>query len=110
MKLLFDQNLSVRLVHRLADLYPDARHVSSVSLDCATDVEVWEFAKANELTIVTKDADFNDFSVIRGFPPKVVWIRAGNCTTRTVEAILRAQYEALLAFHADREAAVLVLG
>ncbi len=45
MKLLFDQNLSPRLVARLADCYPGSAHVSEVGLDRALDVEVWEFAR-----------------------------------------------------------------
>ena len=37
MKLLFDQNLSPKLVHRLADLFPDSSHVQLVGLDRAGD-------------------------------------------------------------------------
>ena len=85
MKLLLDQNLSPRLVHRLADLYPDAAHVSLVGLDRASDGEVWDYAQANDCIIVTKDADFSDMSVLRGHPPKIIWLRLGNCTTSDVE-------------------------
>jgi predicted nuclease of predicted toxin-antitoxin system len=52
MKLLFDQNLSPKLVGRLADLFPGSSHVQDVGLECAADIEVWDFAKSNELTIV----------------------------------------------------------
>ncbi len=71
MKLLFDHNLSPRLVSRLADLYPDASHTSLTGLDRATDNAVWLYAQAHAYVIVTKDADFNDVSVLRGFPPMV---------------------------------------
>lgn len=81
MKLLFDHHLSFRLAHRLADLFPDNSHVVSHRLDRASDTVVWEFARANGFTLVTKDADFSDLSILRGFPPKVVWVRLGNCTT-----------------------------
>ncbi len=44
MKLLFDQNLSPKLVNRLADLFPGSIHVLSVGLDCADDDRIWEYA------------------------------------------------------------------
>jgi predicted nuclease of predicted toxin-antitoxin system len=94
-KLLFDQNLSPSLVNRLADSYPGANHVSLVGLDRATDEEVWQFARDNSFTLVSKDADFSDLSLVRGSPPKVVWLRIGNCTTAQVESLLRTNKEAV---------------
>lgn len=88
-KLLFDQNLSPRLASRLADLYPDSSHVSLAGLDRASDGALWVYAQANDYILVTKDIDFNDMSVLRGFLPKVLWLRLGNCTTRDVEQALR---------------------
>jgi predicted nuclease of predicted toxin-antitoxin system len=58
----FDQNLSPRLVSRLADLLPGAQHVAQIGLDRASDLDVWEYARTHECIIVTKDADFNDLS------------------------------------------------
>lgn len=57
MKLLFDQNLSPKLVNGLADLFPGSRHVQSETLDCADDDQVWDHAKRNSFAIVTKDED-----------------------------------------------------
>jgi len=81
MKLLFDRNLSPRLVNRLADLYPGSQHVSFIGLDQADDRTVWEYANQNDFTVVTRDSDFSELSVLRGFPPKIIWIRRGNCST-----------------------------
>lgn len=85
MRLLFDQNLSPRLISRLADLYPSAEHVSRVGLDRAPDDALWDFAREQGYTVVTRDVDFSEMSLVRGFPPKVVWTRTGNCTTDRVE-------------------------
>ena len=93
MKLLFDQNLSPSLVDSLADIYPESVHVQSVGLDRAADRAVWDFARLQNLVIVTKDADFLESSLIAGAPPKVVWIRRGNCSTSDVEAILRRHFD-----------------
>jgi predicted nuclease of predicted toxin-antitoxin system len=90
MKLLFDQNLSPRLVNKLADIYPDSSHVYLLGLDSATDAEVWRYARENEFVIVTKDADFGEISTLRGYPPRVIWLRIGNCTTAKIEEMLRS--------------------
>jgi predicted nuclease of predicted toxin-antitoxin system len=109
MKLLFDQNLSPKLVDRLVDLFPDSSHVLSVGLDCADDDQVWEFARQNVLAIVTKDDDFNNLSVLRGHPPKIVWLQLGNCTTDDAEAVLRARFAEIEAFEQDDSVGTLVL-
>ena len=89
MKLLFDQNLSPSLVDSLADTYPGSLHVQSVGLDRADDTAVWDYARTHELIIVTKDADFPERSLVAGAPPRVIWIRRGNCSTSAIEAMLR---------------------
>jgi len=109
MKLLFDQNLSPRLVSRLADLYPDASHVALVGLGHALDRQVWEYARVHDLMIVTKDADFSELSILYGIPPKILWLRLGNCTTNQIETLLRSHYVAIRDFADDPTAAVLNL-
>ena len=109
MKLLFDQNLSPKLVNRMADLFPDSSHVQSVGLDCADDDQVWEHARLNGFAIVTKDEDYNNLSVVRGSPPKVIWLQLGNCTTTQVEAVFRARFADIEAFDKDPSLGTLVL-
>lgn len=109
MKLLFDQNLSPKLVTRLVDLFPDSSHVQPVGLDCATDDKVWEHARLNGFAIVTKDEDYNNLSVLRGSPPKVIWLQLGNCTTAQVEAVFRAHFADIEAFEKDPSVGTLVL-
>ena len=60
-------------------------------MERANDVQVWEYAKASGFSIVTKDDDYNDLSVVRGCPPKVLWLQLGNCTTAQVESLIRAR-------------------
>ena len=109
MKLLFDQNLSFKLVGRLADLYPDAAHVRDVGLASADDGVVWDYARTQGFVIVSKDSDFYQRSLVTGNPPKVVWIRRGNCSTADIEDILRRHVSDLLAFECDPSAAFLIL-
>lgn len=109
MKLLFDQNLSPKLAHRLADLYPDSSHVYLLGLDTVPDRMIWEYARDHEFMIVTRDADFSDLSVMLGFPPKVIWIRRGNCTTGEIESMLRSNYEAVQSLVQDESVGLLTL-
>jgi len=108
-KLLFDQNLSHKLARRLMDLFPDSNHVREVGLKEAEDPAVWEYAKQQGFMIVSKDADFHQRSFVLGFPPKVVWIRLGNCTTAEVEQAVRKNFDSIKEFAEDEEAAFLVL-
>ena len=109
MKLLFDHNISPRLINRLADVFPDASHVALVGLERASDHSIWTYAQTNQYIIVTKDSDYNDLSVLRGFPPQVIWLRLGNCTTDDIEAALRRNDTAIIDFNSDPTAGILVI-
>lgn len=109
MKLLFDQNLSTRLVQSLASLYPDSTHVREVGLQEADDQTVWEFARNNGFTVVSKDSDFRQRSFLLGFPPKVIWLRLGNCTTSDIEHVLKQREPAIRKFCDDPVDSFLIL-
>ena len=109
MKLLLDQNLSPRLVRRLSDLFPDSTHVSEHGLGEADDSEIWSHAHEHSYLIVSKDADFNDLGTVRGFPPKIIWIRRGNCTTNQIEEILRENVDAIRALAENKKVGLLML-
>ena len=85
MKLLLDENLSGRLVESLADLYPGSEQVLLLGLGGAEDGAVWEHAGLHGFIIVSKDSDFRDRSILVGAPPKVIWLRLGNCSTGSGE-------------------------
>ncbi len=103
MKLLFDQNLSRKLVSRLDDIFPGSSHVQFHRLAEKTDTEIWEFSKQNDFCIVTQDADFAERSRLYGSPPKVVWLRCGNTSTSQVEALIRGSKEATQALLNDAD-------
>jgi predicted nuclease of predicted toxin-antitoxin system len=109
MKLLIDENLSERLVRDLADLFP-SDHVIPLGLGGGPDRLIWERAAADEYVIVTRDEDFHRLSVLFGPPPKVIWIRLGNCATGEVARLLRMRVAEIRAFGEHPEAAFLELG
>ena len=90
-KLLFDQNISYRIVKSLSPVFSESRQVKTVGLENQNDIEIWQYAKDNAYTIVTFDADFYDISLIKGFPPKVLWLRTGNLTTLEIAEKLNLQ-------------------
>ena len=109
MKLLFDQNLSPGLIKRLDDLFPDSNHVFLLGLDCADDREIRKYAESNNFIIVTKDADYSDLHLLLGFPPKIIWIRRGNCSTSDIEKILRAHYKEIEILSKDSTVGILTI-
>ena len=89
-KLLFDQNISHRLVGRLAAEFPHSSHVVHLGLDISTDREIWDYAGKHGFTIVPKDTDFRQLAFLKGPPPKANLDTAGQhihtrhmrCSTR----------------------------
>jgi predicted nuclease of predicted toxin-antitoxin system len=98
MKLLFDQNISFRIVKKLENFLPLSSQVRLLGLENSNDFEIWEYARINEYTIVTFDTDFYDISLIKGIPPKIVWIRLGNVSTNDLVYRLRQNHELIRAF------------
>ena len=109
MKLIFDQNLSHRLVKALASEFPESTHVRYAGLEEASDGPVWEYAKENNFVIVSKDSDFHQRSFLFGHPPKVVWIRRGNCSTTVIEAMLREHRDDVVKFAESEQGSFLAL-
>jgi predicted nuclease of predicted toxin-antitoxin system len=109
MSLLFDRNLSRRLVRMLAIEYPGSEHVDEVGLGTADDQTVWAYAAARGLAIVSKDADFRHLALLRGPPPKVVWLRVGNGPTAVAATLLRDREPDVRTFLADPALALLIL-
>jgi predicted nuclease of predicted toxin-antitoxin system len=109
LKLLLDENLSARLTGLIGEIYPGSRHVEDCALLSASDEEVWRFAAKNDFAIVTKDSDFSDLSALHGSPPKVIWLRVGNCTTEHAGAALRDSFASIQAFLRSSEGSCLVL-
>lgn len=98
MKLLLDENLSDRIVYRIIDLYPDSEHVKPLALTNTDDEIIWEYAKANDFVIVSKDSDFHQRSLLYGHPPKFIYLRIGNSPTSKIIEILRDNFDTIIQF------------
>ena len=109
MKLLFDENLSHKLSTQLRDIFPGSLHVRDIGMKSTVDTTVWDYAKNNGFLLISKDADMHDLSLALGKPPKVIWLRLGNCSTRQVEDLLRRELDAIVRFYADDSLSLLAL-
>lgn len=109
MKLLFDQNLSLRLVGMFSIEHADSRHVTDVGLDTATDAEIWAYAGEHGFVIVSKDSDFRQLAFLHGPPPKAIWVRLGNASTIEIFDALWDNLEEIVRFTDDADEALLVL-
>ena|ERR1043166_16348 len=109
MKLLFDANLSPRLVTSLSDVYPGSAHVYGYGGLAADDAAIWQIAKRDGYAIATKDTDFLELSLLHGAPPKVVLLRVGNVTTARLEHLLRLRADRVRQFALDPDEAVLIV-
>jgi predicted nuclease of predicted toxin-antitoxin system len=101
MKLLFDHHLSHKLVQRLADLFPDSTQTRLLGMATTQDQAIWEYARQHGFILVSLDADFYDMSLLRGHPPKLIWLRCGNSTVAQVEHLLRDNFQRVELFAAD---------
>jgi predicted nuclease of predicted toxin-antitoxin system len=70
---------------------------------------VWEYAKANDFSIVTADADFYELATALGPPPKVIWLRGCDYPTAVAEKLIRTQAIRIAEFLEDPERTVLIL-
>lgn len=103
MKLLFDQNLPRRLVTEFSDACPGSSHVALLELATATDNEIFDYARVNGFTVVSKDSDFRQLCFYYGAPPKVVWERIGNATAGQLASFLRRNLDRILTFEFAEE-------
>ncbi|WP_281637733.1 DUF5615 family PIN-like protein [Flavobacterium marginilacus] len=91
MNLLFDQNISFRIVSKIASNFPTAKQVRQLGIENFSDLEIWQYAKQNNFNIVTFDADFFDISNLKGHPPKIIWLRFGNTKTDFLADIINSK-------------------
>ncbi len=109
MKLLLDENLSDRIIHRIVDLYPNSEHVKTLGLINTDDAIIWEYAKTNGFVIVSKDSDFYQRSLLYGHPPKFIYLRIGNSPTSKIVQILRDNFDTIIQFENRESESILVL-
>ena len=109
MRLLFDENLSPRLIRSFAAEFQNSAHVISVGLAGASDQAIWDYARTHGYTVISKDDDFRGLALVNGAPPKVIWMRVGNASTTDIEKFIRSALPWIKSFELSPEESVLIL-
>ena len=109
MKLLLDANISRRLIPRISETFPESSHVALLDLGDATDDEIWRYAIDHGFAILLEDEDFHQRALVSAPPPKVIWVRLGNCTTSDIEQAIQNGHDTIMAFLEDETASFLTL-
>tara|TARA_R110002124_G_scaffold286171_3_gene466220 strand:- start:111 stop:452 length:342 start_codon:yes stop_codon:yes gene_type:complete len=100
-RILVDENLSRKLSLLLKDDFAEIEHISSKGLLSEADLRIWEYAKKNSFSILTKDSDFKNLSTTYGCPPKVIRMNCGNKTTLFISELLKSKKKIIKEFLAD---------
>ncbi|MBG7608688.1 MAG: DUF5615 family PIN-like protein [Luteolibacter sp.] len=86
---MLDHNLSPKLAKALGDVFGRVDHVDNLGMDQKSDTFLWDYAKKEGYSIVTKDKDFYQRSALLGAPPKIIHLTMGNCGVKeTASALL----------------------
>lgn len=108
MKLLFDANISWRILKLIENEFPNCLHVKNIPLNQpATDNEIWKFAKENNFTIITHDDDFEKLLLQKSIPPKVIILKSFNQNTKQIATTLLAKKEIIESFINNEELMIL---
>jgi predicted nuclease of predicted toxin-antitoxin system len=107
--LLIDENLAPKLADSLADTFLIVVHVRDVGLKAGSDTEIWTYARENGFVILTRDSDFHQRSFVHGHPPKIIWLRVGNCSTSHLKTVIRAQLPEMPRFCANPDESFLAV-
>ena len=95
---------SPRLVLAIADFRPDSTQIELIALRGATDNVIWEYVRAHNLPVVTKEGDFRPLAFVRGTPPKIIWRQVSHFSTTSIATALRDSASETDSSFADRDA------
>jgi predicted nuclease of predicted toxin-antitoxin system len=97
-KLLFDQNLPTRIVHSLSDIFPNSQHVKLLGMAATDDRAIWNHARENGFSIISKDSDFHQMSFCLVRHPKQFGCAVATAAHRFWKQLFGATQEKLLLF------------
>jgi len=108
-KLLFDENLSPRLIELLAAEFPDRTHVERLGMRGASDAAIWAHALDHGFVNVSKDNDFRQYAFLCGPPPKMLCLAVGNAGTAAIARLLASRVGVMQRFDQAPEQSLLVV-
>jgi predicted nuclease of predicted toxin-antitoxin system len=107
MKLLLDENISYRTLNLIDKIFPGSEHVTRTVSQIKSDLEIFEYAKQYDFTILTFDEDFYDLQLLKGFPPKIIWLRLGNSSNMNLISKISDTQSEILSFATNPDVGIL---
>ncbi|MGH8190043.1 MAG: DUF5615 family PIN-like protein [Rhodanobacteraceae bacterium] len=101
MKLLLDENLSLRMLADLEGVFPGSNQVVKLGFETAGDAAIWTYAREHGYALVTKDSDFHELATLYGSPPKIIWIKCGNRPRWYITNLLLKHRDEIVTFGED---------
>ena len=109
-RLLLDESLSVRLLQPLTESFPGSEHIRNLTNTGTSDRLLWDLARTSQFILTTRDEDFVGMSVLRGAPPKVVWLNVGKSRNAVIAALLQTHATDIQRFAEHEEYTFLAIG
>ena len=107
-RILIDQNISHRIIPKISTTFSAVEHVRNLGLQQASDYEIFLQARGQQFdAILTIDEDFLNLIQVFGSPPKIIWLRLGNCQTDYIASVLVAYREQIESFMLNDELKIL---
>jgi predicted nuclease of predicted toxin-antitoxin system len=104
--LLFDENISYRILKKIDFHFPASKHISYFSKQTLKDIQIFGIALKQNYSIVSFDEDFFELQILKGFPPKLIWLRFGNFSTQQIADSLIDKKQQILEFLTNDELGV----
>jgi predicted nuclease of predicted toxin-antitoxin system len=92
-KFLVDANLPPDLCVWVGGRGHEAEHLADLNLLTATDTQIWERGKVENLVIFSKDVDFYDRALLFGTRPQVIHVAVGNCSNTRLFGVLASEWD-----------------
>lgn len=106
MKLLFDENISYRIIKKIETHFPESKHISNFSKQVLKDFQIYQIALEQNYSIVSFDEDFFELQLLKGYPPKLIWLRFGNSSTQQIVDCLISKKDQISEFLSNDELGV----
>jgi predicted nuclease of predicted toxin-antitoxin system len=99
MKLLLDENLSWRMIKQLTPIFSEVVHAAELKIkQPADDISIWDYAKKNGFTIISKDDDFEKIVLLRKAPPKLIYLKTYNLDTKKLVDLIMENSDKIIKF------------
>jgi predicted nuclease of predicted toxin-antitoxin system len=96
-------NLSKVLAGKLIPHLNHVIPVREITLSKFSDINIWNYARDNGYTIITKDNDFLYLSNLYGCPPKIIRLDCGNKSTSYISELIIKRMAEITIFAGNSE-------